>query len=81
MIIEPPFLSQFPQTWIGSIYAPSDSAIEQTQIALSNKFPNITIINIKRTSQKVFGFLKTFLLSIKIGALMCFLLVLFYLYC
>ena len=34
--------------------------------------PNVTIINIKQTSQKVFQFLKTFLLSIKIGSLMCF---------
>ena len=73
ILIEPPYLNSFPQNWIGSIFADNDSSITSIQQSLAQQLPNVTIINIKQTSKKVFAFLKTFLLSIKIGSLMCFL--------
>ena len=73
ILIEPPYLDSFPQNWIGSIFADTDTEINLIQQSLAQHLPNVTLINIKQTSQKVFAFLKTFLLSIKIGSLMCFL--------
>ncbi len=72
LLVEPPALDLLPQSWVGSIYTNSDQETESVQIKLATNFPNITIINIKETSTKILNFLKTFLLSIKIGSLMCF---------
>ena len=73
ILIEPPYLDAYPQNWIGSIFAQSTADIQLIQEKLSKYLPNVTIINIKQTSKKVFEFLKTFLLSIKIGSIMGFL--------
>ena len=58
---------------IGSIFAETQTEMTAIQQFLTAQMPNVTIINIKETSQKVFAFLKSFLLSIKVGSLMCFL--------
>ena len=72
LLIEPPHLTQFPQTWVSAIYTNDDAETLATQTQLAETFPNATIIDIQRTSQKVLGFFKTFIAAFKMGALFSF---------
>ena len=73
MIIEPPYLDQYPQTWISSIYTKSKQEHRTLQTKLSSNFPNISILDIQNTSQKVMSFFKTFIMAFNLGSVFCFL--------
>lgn len=72
MLIEPPHLKEFPQTWISAIYTTSDTETLDVQAALAQAFPNASVIDIQNTSEKVLGFFKTFIVAFKLGALFSF---------
>ncbi|MEK9727004.1 MAG: FtsX-like permease family protein [Candidatus Margulisiibacteriota bacterium] len=72
MIIEPPYLNQIPKTWISSIKTPQSKKKHILKAELSKEFPNITVIDIEKTSKKIIGFLKSIVLAINIGAYYCF---------
>tara|TARA_B100001121_G_scaffold307061_1_gene327787 strand:- start:6622 stop:9141 length:2520 start_codon:yes stop_codon:yes gene_type:complete len=72
MLIEPPHLKEFPQTWISAIYTKSDTETLDVQAALAQAFPNASVIDIQNTSEKVLGFFKTFIVAFKLGALFSF---------
>ncbi len=72
MIIEPPYLDKLPQTWISAIYTANDTETMAVQTKLTQSFPNISIIDIQRTSEKVLGFFKTFIVAFKMGAMFSF---------
>ena len=72
MLIEPPHLKKFPQTWISAIYTKNDAETLDVQAALAQAFPNASVIDIQNTSEKVLEFFKTFNVAFKLGALFSF---------
>ena len=72
MLIEPPHLKEFPQTWISAIYTKNETETLDVQAALGQAFPNASVIDIQNTSEKVLGFFKTFIIAFKMGALFSF---------
>lgn len=72
MLIEPPHLKEFPQTWISAIYTKSDTETLDVQTTLAQAFPNASVIDIQNTSEKVLGFFKIFIVAFKLGALFSF---------
>ncbi len=72
MLINPPNLKELPQTWVGAIYTSSAADTTRIQNLLTINFPNISIIDVQKTSEKILGFFKTFILAFKIGAIYCF---------
>jgi putative ABC transport system permease protein len=71
MLIEPPYLDPLPLTWVSAIYSQTPNQTQQLQQELTQAFPNVSIIDIQSTSQKVMGFLSSFILAIQCGALFC----------
>ncbi len=72
MLINPPNLDTLPQTWVGAIYTSSAEETSRIQNLLTVNFPNVSIIDVQKTSEKILGFFKTFILAFKIGAIYCF---------
>ena len=72
MIIEPPYLDNLPQTWITAIKTPPETSTNSLKMNLIQQFPNISIIDIEKTSKKIMSFLGSIILAIKIGAIYCF---------
>jgi len=73
MLFEPPYLDPLPQTWVGAIYTDTPTQTRQMQHAITQQFPNTTIIDIQNTSQKILGIFKSFMFAIKSGAIFCLL--------
>ena len=72
MIIESPYLEGIPKTWVSSVKIDQSISMAKLKAELAKAFPNITIIDIEKTSKKIIGFLKTVVLAIKVGAFYCF---------
>ena len=72
MIVESPYLDTVSQTWICSIKTTNAKESYKMKVNLTKAFPNISIIDIEKTSKKIIGFLKSVILAIKIGAFYCF---------
>ena len=81
MLIEPPHLKEFPQTWISAIYTKNETETLDVQAALGQAFPNASVIDIQNTSEKVLGFFKPSLLHLKWGHYLVFLLAAVCFYC
>ena len=73
ILFEPPYLDPLPQTWVGAIYTDTPTQTRQMQHAITQQFPNTTIIDIQNTSQKILGIFKSFMFAIKSGAIFCLL--------
>ena len=56
MIIEPPYLDNLPQTWITAIKTPPETSTNSLKMNLIQQFPNISIIDIEKTSKKIMSF-------------------------
>ncbi|MGA0242700.1 MAG: hypothetical protein ACO3K7_06890, partial [Candidatus Marinamargulisbacteria bacterium] len=72
ILIEPPHLDAVPKTWVSAVQTPPNMSTVELKRTLTESFPNIAIIDITQTTQKVLGFIGSMMLSIKIGALYCF---------
>lgn len=68
MLIEPPYLNDIPGTWISAVHTPSGMSTTDFNVALSNQFSNIVVIDIESTLKKVQSFLRGIFLAIQLGA-------------
>ena len=71
MVIEPPYLKDMPQSMVGAIYTDTPEETKQLKQRLTPLFPNIRLIDIQSTSEKILSIVNTLFACMHIASILC----------